>query len=358
MNCKNPNVDGGTLTYNHGVTIAKAIAIILMVLGHSSTPDWLNNYLGLMRMPLFFMLSGYCFKDKYITDGAYYLKRRVSGVYVPYVKWGLFFLLMHNVFCSIGIYNTVFDHDVTDGSPYSLVEMLKRACGVIVALIANEELIGGYWFLHDLFWGSLIFYATVRFISNSKYVVLLLFALALAFSYFDFRLLYFVFPRTLLASLFIMVGYLYRKSNLHFEQSWLYIVVSAVVVFIVSLFFHTTFLTYTWYEMPVYASLAITGSLMIFGVGQHLDRIEGYGRDFLVYVGKRTFNVLTWHMLSFKLVSVFIIAVYGLEWLRIGEFTTIHEYAQQGWNIAYFIVGVGVPIAGSYCYDKIKQRIS
>ena len=71
-------------TFNSGVTIAKAIAIILMVLGHSGCPDAVNHFLGLMRMPLFFLMSGYCFKAKYLTDGGKYLRRRVTGVYVPY----------------------------------------------------------------------------------------------------------------------------------------------------------------------------------------------------------------------------------------------------------------------------------
>lgn len=40
---------------DNSVTIAKAIAIILMVMGHSGCPDGINHYLGMIRMPLFFL---------------------------------------------------------------------------------------------------------------------------------------------------------------------------------------------------------------------------------------------------------------------------------------------------------------
>ena len=36
------------------VSIAKGIAIILMVMGHAGCPDTMNRCLGMMHMPLFF----------------------------------------------------------------------------------------------------------------------------------------------------------------------------------------------------------------------------------------------------------------------------------------------------------------
>ena len=59
---------------DNSISIAKGIAIILMVLGHAQCPELLNRYLSMMRMPLFFFMSGYCFKIKYMDDGRGYLK--------------------------------------------------------------------------------------------------------------------------------------------------------------------------------------------------------------------------------------------------------------------------------------------
>ena len=48
------------------VTIAKAIGIILMVVGHSGLGGYPIRFIYLFHMPLFFFLSGYCFKESYL----------------------------------------------------------------------------------------------------------------------------------------------------------------------------------------------------------------------------------------------------------------------------------------------------
>ena len=40
---------------NQSVTIAKALAIIFMVSRHAGSPTIINDYLQLVRMPLFFL---------------------------------------------------------------------------------------------------------------------------------------------------------------------------------------------------------------------------------------------------------------------------------------------------------------
>ena len=66
---------------NHSVTIAKAIAIVLMVMGHAGIPQWANHFISMMHMPLFFFMSGYCFKKAYLFDAKKWLQKRFLGVY-------------------------------------------------------------------------------------------------------------------------------------------------------------------------------------------------------------------------------------------------------------------------------------
>lgn len=63
------------------------------------------------------------------------------------------------------------------------------------------------------------------------------------------------------------------------------------------------------------------------------DKLGGKIAIALRFVGKNTLTILTWHFLSFKLVSLFIIALYSLPIGRLAEFPVISEYAQQGWWI-------------------------
>ena len=48
--------------------LAKAICIILMVIGHSGCPDYLHRFIYMFHMPCFFFISGYLLNDKYLTN--------------------------------------------------------------------------------------------------------------------------------------------------------------------------------------------------------------------------------------------------------------------------------------------------
>ena len=61
--------------------VAKGITIILMILGHTSIPWYVSNFIFAFHMPLFFMASGWCTnwaKDYY---GAFILRKlRTLGI--------------------------------------------------------------------------------------------------------------------------------------------------------------------------------------------------------------------------------------------------------------------------------------
>ena len=83
---------------------------MLMVLGHACSDNipgmpLLMPFIVMFHMPIFFIASGYCFKEKYLSSLGKYLYNKVKGIWWPYVKWGLLFLLLHNVFFNLHLYN-------------------------------------------------------------------------------------------------------------------------------------------------------------------------------------------------------------------------------------------------------------
>ena len=89
---------------DNSVSIAKAFAIMLMVLAHTWFMDIGNKWINMFHMPLFFFMAGYCFKDKYLADFKSFAIKRVTGLYKPFVKWSFVFLVLHNVFFYLNIY--------------------------------------------------------------------------------------------------------------------------------------------------------------------------------------------------------------------------------------------------------------
>lgn len=342
---------------NNSVTIAKAIAIILMVLGHAKIPDMMNGFLSLMRMPLFFIMCGICFKEKYLTTESEYIKKRFTGIYIPYVKWSLFFLLFHNVFFHFNLINEFYGFNGKVSFLYDVKEYLSRLLHIVTRMTGHEQLLGGFWFLKSLFLGSIIFFYTKKVISNALVGCLVLMSITLLLSFLNLRAPYFLIDsKDFLASFFIMFGHWYKYKNFKCETKIWFIIVS-ILILILGTFYWRTSMTkvQTWQIIP-YAVSAICGTLVIYGLSHYLETKKGNIISFLIFTGGYTFNVLTWHFLCFKLVSLIIIYIYGLPFTRLAEFPVIVEYAEKGWWAAYFSFGVILPIVYTYYYHKIKDK--
>ena len=144
------------------VSMAKGLAIVLMVLGHTSFNEYGGKFIYMFHMPLFFFLSGYCFKSSYLSDFKKFAIKRIKGAYVPYVKWGLLFLLLHNVFYRLHIYDALFG-DTLFGLRDFGINALR-----VFTLLHSEKLLGGYWFLQAYFVASFIFFLVVWLSKNRK----------------------------------------------------------------------------------------------------------------------------------------------------------------------------------------------
>jgi len=151
--------------HNNDISIAKALGIILMVVGHSGCPSLLFKFIYLFHMPLFFFCSGY-FYNGLNTKGEVllFLKKRFIGLYIPFVKWSILFLLLHNIFLHIGIYNQ--NYGFEGGTFfYNYHTFIKKFFLIIFTMHDYEDLLGGFWFIRALFL-SVIFISIASLFAN------------------------------------------------------------------------------------------------------------------------------------------------------------------------------------------------
>ena len=101
-----------------------------MVIGHSACPAFMGRFIYSFHMPLFFIASGYFFSTKYTDDKFLFIKKRFKGLYLPFVKWSLIFLFLHNQFFKANILNARFGRSEL----FSFEDIIKKAFNIITCM--------------------------------------------------------------------------------------------------------------------------------------------------------------------------------------------------------------------------------
>ena len=178
---------------NTVISICKGIAIILMVMGHAEVPDLLSNFIYVFHMPLFFIAAGYFFSRKYVDDPWSFCQRRFKGLYIPFLKWSLVFLLLHNLWFHIGLLNERFGNwegGVTH--PYTAADFAARFMRIITSMSGYDEFMAGaFWFFRGLLVASILFLVLYKLLDSKTrlshvWIVVAVCAAAVAFQ--GFRL--------------------------------------------------------------------------------------------------------------------------------------------------------------------------
>lgn len=142
------------------VSLAKALGICAVVIGHSGCPSMLKDIIYLFHMPFFFFISGYCFKDKYLTDFRTFFLHRIKGLYFPFIKYTLIFILLHNLLFSIDIYSV--EYGTGNGKIIYNLDDFPRLIIAAFRFNTQEQLLGVFWFIKSLFFGSFVFWGLLR----------------------------------------------------------------------------------------------------------------------------------------------------------------------------------------------------
>lgn len=338
-----------------------------MVVAHAGCDVQANDFIYMFHMPLFFIMSGYCFKAKYTDNVLSFVWKRVKGVWWPYVKWGLLFLALHNVFFYLHIYDDVYGWKGWGQRLYTMDDFWRLGKNV-VKLKHSEQLLGGYWFLKELFYASIIGIVVIKALSLTKFnksggvICIILFAGLCCGDVSIAKLS--IFPTTWMATLFFLVGYEMRQFHAvslsaiseRLSVNWQIVlfVVTFIIVVVGSHCWQTDMLQFSSGRAVPYCITAILGTMMVYCFSCFVMRGgDTFVKRFLLFCGRHTLAVLTWHFLSFKLVSLLMICIYGLDIKRLGTHPVIskEELVECGvaidysyWWVAYAIVGLAVPL--------------
>lgn len=272
-----------------------------MVVGHCGCPQFIHDYIYLFHMPLFFFISGYLFKVDYIDTPLKFISKRIKSCYVPFIKYGLFFLVLHTLFVPLGF-----------SKEYVLNDYLHQIF-MISSLSGTEVFLGSYWFLIEMLVASIIFITLAKTLKYATTNEKILLGGVIAFSVLCIIILSVTgwhIPklsiRTFLAVIYLSLGRIWnlfeKKINMVF--SFVLLAVLGIVVILTPIHLGapqdggmsvTTFLSAT-----LYLPLSLLGILGLWGIGRsvHSNNILST----FSYFGKNSMKILTWHSFAMAIV--------------------------------------------------------
>lgn len=319
---------------NKSIDIVKGICIILMVIGHSGPPKVIYDLIYMFHMPCFFIISGMLFKEKYVHDIKKFLLRKGSSLWKPFVIWNLIFILFHNLLVYLNLHKDV----------YSIGDFYLNIKATIL-MIYPDLLLSGFWFLTSLMYASIFSLLYYKIVGMSQ--LKLLFGIALSATI-AFLLNYFAIGYHYISDLncfattyFITGTFISRieikNNNLRNSLAIIAIIVGAIS----SLFISSEMPTVKYNLFFPYFIISTTMSWGIITVCRNIK--VNYFTSKLIKIGECTLDILIFHFLALKLVSLIKIVHYGLPWERLRDFPVIYEENDFYW-ILYAIFGLTISL--------------
>ncbi len=363
-----------TPSRNVSISICKGLAIILMVMGHTEGPHLLLNFIYLFHMPLFFITAGYFFGRKHLDSPWDFCMKRLKGLYVPFVKWSVFFLLIHNILFKIGILNETYGNwegGVTH--PYSFHVALQRLTQIVFSMGGYDEfLAGAFWFFRALLVVSIVFIVVYKALEGRRgwlkadAVLGVIAASALIFALVKIR--YGLKITTLVQGgirecwgmAFFAFGVFYRRHESRFRQHWaLTLVYLALLTGGAALGFHGMTLKPRMWDVATLPLTGVLGFLAFHHIATFISRHPGTVQRFLAYCGDNTLYVFVFHISAFEVVTAIKIMCYGLDWHQMGTHMVVHlNAATDGFFILYTIAGVGIPLLWIHTWRRLSAKMT
>ncbi len=339
------------------IDIAKAIGIILVVVGHADSP--FMYYIYSFHMALFLMLSGYCYNNSHngsVKKVGEYIVSKIKRLYIPFVIINLGFALIDVIYAFVS-HNPIIKKEF-------VVNIIKVFC-----FGHYETALGHFgasiWFVRALFIISIIWCISMFLLNkincNNSYgriAIGLLFILVGNLLFTKGISLPGSVDSAITGVGLYGLGYELKemKYNRLIDKSWkiaIILFVSIVGLGIISTQEITSIGANSYSSLLALLLGALFGwyAVMIFSGIIVKSRII---TKVLSYIGKRTFSIMFFHIMAFKIVgSIQLIISNGTKDLTGLKEVLVYD-GSHGWWIIYSIVGLGIPLLMDECYDRFK----
>lgn len=345
---------------NNILDILKGIGIILIVLGHTGFKY--TNFIYLFHMAIFFIASGYLYKDKY-TENKEEMKKfiikKIKRLYIPFLICNLLGVLLNNFFIDTNIYDLA-NHNMFELKDFG-INILK-----VILFHNNTEIFGATWFLRILFEVSIIYsiidYFLNKKIKKYKHFVQIIIS-------FCFCLIGFVMIEKNISLPFLDITMLetyilfelgviikkYTKENIKNIYKIIILIFSFLLLIILNKCGEIEMSKNIYTNLFYYLIASISGWYLIYEISYFISKIKIINKIF-EYIGNKSFSILIWHFTAFKLVNYFGVIFYNMNFSNISKFPVLLKNGY--WYLIYTLVGIIIPLILDKIYSLLKELIN
>lgn len=358
-------------------TILKAIAIILVVIAHSAAPAYLSNFAYMVGVPAFFVLSGYFFKLDNLDNTSDFVIRRTKTLYLPFIKWGVFFLILHNLFFEVGFLSESYGNaqgGVTH--PYNWTQAAQHLWSMVFNMSGYDPFMAGaFWFFRALFLANIAFiflFKATRQLGKFKTstlqvvsVIVLAFLLALWQASMGLHITgvaqggY----RELMGIVLLGIGFLLRRADETPDSSiWhnpiVMLAASSVVLMILTFVYPISMAAKpgSVLSVPILTVAGTAAFIWLRGLSEFILQLPEKYTQWLQFTGENSLYIFVFHLLAFKVASMIKVGVYQLDWAMVGGYPVVQHELGDGFWLLYIFVGVVLPILPVWIWKKITNQ--
>lgn len=249
--------------------VAKGIAIILMVIGHTTIPKGPSDFIWAFHMPLFFIASGWLTNWNKITTKNFFVNKS-RNLLLPFISYSLIVLCIKCFFLPNG------------GVPYLLHWLYNGWEGIAL------------WFIPVLF-VSLIVSRVIIGLDNNRFIVICGILLALLgglLSYYRIHASW-TLSSVPYATTLVIIGYYAKSLSSYIEKYTLSIIVFGFgITLTISHFFRLDIAFNSITPVFLLTLGAVSGTAMVFSVSSLICKKAKFLAKVLRNVGQETMLIL------------------------------------------------------------------
>ena len=318
---------------NLTISVCKGIGIILMVIGHSGCPRPIHDFIYLFHMPLFFIITGFLFKKKYLEEPLIFLKRKLETLYKP-------FFISKFIILAICIIN-----DIITGTDLMHAGYLNNFLKILL-FTGQYDILGSLWFLKSLFFSNIIVFILLYIQQTKKlhksFSLLFSFILLIIgyFIHYHWGQITYDIQRELITPILLIIGIYIKQYISKISHNILLAILAFLLILFSSKYFTFDIAGSVIYNPIIYIIFSIIGFYLIYMLSTKIQNIK-----FLAYIGDKSLSILLLHQIAF----------YTLQITNTGTLQYNKLNNNYYW-IIYSLYAIFFSLLLNFIYNKIKNR--